>query len=197
MLNVQLSSTLYYDREGQPAGNIVILRDISAQKRAEKELKKYVIIFLSSIAFLTLAFIYHTYNKNHQLIQKIKQLDKLMQKTSKIIDDYDNIKTKQAALEKLLSENKDFNIRTYFEKFIKDKMEKELGLVENPTETQLEEIIHRKVKRKPKGKTVFFRDFINEMPSEGADLPDTDLMDDIIDAEIIEEPICIKSDNEL
>lgn len=40
-LDVQLSSTLYYDEEGHPAGNIVTLRDISAQKNAERELLKY------------------------------------------------------------------------------------------------------------------------------------------------------------
>jgi len=73
-----------------------------------------------------------------------------------------------------------------FKEFIKARMQEEHGLIENPTQTQLEEIIHRKVKRKPKGKTVFFRDFIDKIRSEGADLSDTDLIDDIIDAEILE-----------
>lgn len=41
VLDVQLSSTLYHGADGKPAGNIVILRDISAQKRAERELQKY------------------------------------------------------------------------------------------------------------------------------------------------------------
>jgi DNA-binding CsgD family transcriptional regulator len=41
VLDVQLSSTLYYDRNDKPAGNIVTLRDISAQKEAERELRKY------------------------------------------------------------------------------------------------------------------------------------------------------------
>jgi PAS domain S-box-containing protein len=41
VLDVQLSSTLYNGIDGRPAGNIVILRDISAQKRAEKELQTY------------------------------------------------------------------------------------------------------------------------------------------------------------
>lgn len=41
ILDVQISSTIYKDREGRPAGNIVILRDVSAQKRAEQELKTY------------------------------------------------------------------------------------------------------------------------------------------------------------
>ena len=41
VLDVQLSSTLYYNRNDQPAGNIVTLRDISAQKKTERELIKY------------------------------------------------------------------------------------------------------------------------------------------------------------
>lgn len=41
VLDVQISSTLYKNRDGLPAGNIVILRDVSALKRAENELKRY------------------------------------------------------------------------------------------------------------------------------------------------------------
>ncbi|MEJ2286522.1 MAG: PAS domain S-box protein, partial [Desulfobacterales bacterium] len=41
VLDVQISSTLYLNRNGQPVGNIVTLRDISAQKKAEVELRKY------------------------------------------------------------------------------------------------------------------------------------------------------------
>jgi PAS domain S-box-containing protein len=41
ILDVQLSSTLYQGDDGQPLGNIVTLRDISAQKQAEKELTIY------------------------------------------------------------------------------------------------------------------------------------------------------------
>ncbi|MFZ0610656.1 MAG: PAS domain S-box protein [Desulfobacterales bacterium] len=41
VLDVQISSRLYEDREGRPAGNIVILRDISAAKKVEEELRRY------------------------------------------------------------------------------------------------------------------------------------------------------------
>ncbi len=41
ILDVQLSSTLYHDHYGRPAGNIVTLRDISARKQTEQELQKY------------------------------------------------------------------------------------------------------------------------------------------------------------
>jgi PAS domain S-box-containing protein len=41
ILDVQISSTIYKNRDGKQAGNIVILRDISTQKQVEKELKRY------------------------------------------------------------------------------------------------------------------------------------------------------------
>ncbi len=41
VLDVQISSTLYRNQDGKPVGNIVILRDISTQKAAEKVLKEY------------------------------------------------------------------------------------------------------------------------------------------------------------
>jgi PAS domain S-box-containing protein len=41
ILDVQISSTLYQGLDGRPLGNIVTLRDITAGKHAERELKKY------------------------------------------------------------------------------------------------------------------------------------------------------------
>lgn len=41
ILDVQLSSSLYMDEGGQPIGNIVTLRDITARKRAERALQDY------------------------------------------------------------------------------------------------------------------------------------------------------------
>lgn len=67
-------------------------------------------------------------------------------------------------------------------------MKEELGLVENPTPEQLEQIINnRKIKNKPKGKTVSFKDFINQIAEDP---------DDIIDAEIVKEAIKVKVKNE-
>ncbi len=40
VLDIQLSSSLFFDRDKKPEGNIVILRDISAKKRAEERLRK-------------------------------------------------------------------------------------------------------------------------------------------------------------
>ena len=82
----------------------------------------------------------------------------------------------------------DFDSDQTLEEFIKARMKKELGLVENPTPEQLEEIIHihsRKIRNK--GKTVYFKDFIKEIAEDP---------DDIIDAEIVKEAIKVKVKNE-
>jgi len=41
VLDVQISSTLFYDLDGNQAGNIVTMRDVSAQKSVERELRRY------------------------------------------------------------------------------------------------------------------------------------------------------------
>jgi PAS domain S-box-containing protein len=40
LLNIQLSTSLFLDRDGHPAGNIVILRDVTERKQAEEALRK-------------------------------------------------------------------------------------------------------------------------------------------------------------
>lgn len=82
-----------------------------------------------------------------------------------------------------------FNSDQTFEEFIKVRMKEELGLGENSTPEQLEEIRHTiKVKKKPKGKTVYFKDFINQIAEDP---------DDLIDAEIVKEVIKVKLKNVL
>jgi hypothetical protein len=92
-----------------------------------------------------------------------------------------------------LKHNFNLKLDEDFEEFIKARMKEELELIENPTEEQLQEIIQRKINKKSKGKTVFFGDFIDENSYEGGDFSHSY----IIDAEILKEPIRMKSDNEL
>jgi hypothetical protein len=84
-----------------------------------------------------------------------------------------------------------FNLKSdeNLEEFIKARMKEDLGLIENPTESQLKEIIDRKVKRKHKGKTILFGEFLDKI---GADLPD----DNFIERNILEDRIRINPDKE-
>ena len=90
--------------------------------------------------------------------------------------------------------NFDSDQTTYeYDKLIKERIKEELGLLENPTPEQLQEIIHNKNreqlgeriigKTKKKGKTVYFRDIAEEIAES---------TDNIIDAEIVEEPIKVR-----
>jgi hypothetical protein len=89
--------------------------------------------------------------------------------------------------------NRNFELGEDFEKFIKVRMKEELELIENPSEIELEKIIDTGFKRRPKRKTAFFKDFLEDIPYEAANLSDFN----IIDAEILEEPIRIHLDNEI
>ena len=79
----------------------------------------------------------------------------------------------------------DFNVEYSEEpnEFITKILKEEFWLVENSAETQLEQVIKRK--RKRKGKTVYFRDFIKRISHSESDF-------DFIDAEIP-----VRSENEL
>lgn len=77
-----------------------------------------------------------------------------------------------------------------FEEFIKARMEYKLGLVKNPIPKQLEGIIYRrKIKRKSKGKTVYFKYFIDEIVSNSDDIID-------VDVEIVKDPIGVTVRND-
>jgi hypothetical protein len=80
------------------------------------------------------------------------------------------------------------------EEFIKTRMKEELGIIENPTESEFKEIIAAEVKKKPKEKRILFGQFIDEI---GVDLPNDDFIDpEIIRRNIIEDRIKIDPDKE-
>lgn len=74
--------------------------------------------------------------------------------------------------------------------FIKEKIKKKFGLMESPTQQQLEKIIQKKMRKNRKVKTVYFQDFIKEIVDSESDL-------DIIDVEIMDEPIQIRTATDL
>ena len=81
-----------------------------------------------------------------------------------------------------------FNSDQTFEELIQARAKEELGLVENSTLEQLEKIIHtRKIRKRPKLKTVYFKDFINQIIEDP---------DNIINAEIVKKAIKVKVKNE-
>jgi len=66
VLDIQLSSSLFADREGNPAGNIVILRDVTNQKLAQEVIRESEEKFRALFDHMpTMAFVI---DRNHRLI---------------------------------------------------------------------------------------------------------------------------------
>jgi PAS domain S-box-containing protein len=82
VLDVQLSSTLYQGHDGQPLGNIVTLRDISARKRTEEELDRYHGHLEELVAERT-ADLARTNLKLEQEIDERKRAEKALRKREK------------------------------------------------------------------------------------------------------------------
>jgi PAS domain S-box-containing protein len=82
ILDVQLSSTLYQGVDGQPLGNIVILRDISDRKRDEEELDKYR-SHLEELVSERTAELAQTNLKLKQEIEDRKRAEKALRKREK------------------------------------------------------------------------------------------------------------------
>jgi two-component system cell cycle sensor histidine kinase/response regulator CckA len=69
ILDIQLSTSLFQDRDGSPAGNIVILRDVTESNRAEEELRQAHHELEQGVAERTSELV----RANEQLRQKIEE----------------------------------------------------------------------------------------------------------------------------
>lgn len=133
------------------------------------------------------------YSKFKKLLNKIFEDEELKQNLRAFFMEGQVTATTGIKMKPFLnSENKfipDYNVQSdqTFEEFIKLRMKEQLGLVENPTPEQIQEIIHTRKTKRNKGKTVYFKDFINEIAND---------QDGIIDAEIVKESIRVKVQNE-
>jgi hypothetical protein len=87
----------------------------------EKDLRKYLFLIIACIFTITAVITYIIYNKNVELVTKMKSLDRLILKTNRILADNNAIEKKEQSIKKLIQYNKNFDIREYFEQFCKDQ----------------------------------------------------------------------------
>jgi PAS domain S-box-containing protein len=85
VLDVQLSSTLYLGGDGQPMGNIVTLRDISARKKAEEELERHRGHLEELVAERTMELA-RANRKLEQEIEERKRAEKSLKKREKELE---------------------------------------------------------------------------------------------------------------
>lgn len=107
ILDVQLSSTLYQGADGQPLGNIVTLRDISARKNNEKELDAYRSRLEELVAERT-AELAQTNLKLEQEIEDRKRAEKALRKREKELQSQSqHLEEVNTALRVLLKQRQD------------------------------------------------------------------------------------------
>jgi hypothetical protein len=87
------------------------------QKLNKKDFEKNLIFFLAIIAMFSFGGIYFIYTEKEDLINKIKTTKRLVLKTTNIIKKYEKMQQEEDILQKLLEQETDFNIKTYFEQF--------------------------------------------------------------------------------
>ena len=135
----------------------------------------------------------HFKKRLHELLVKNKDLNEIL-KTFLNHEEpsFTNRKMKESFLidsDPILGHDFESTSDQSFDEFIKNQIKNELGLVENPTDKELQDIIQGSLNRNPrrKGKTVFFQDFIEEMEDSVADFSEADVFDaEMIEPEMIE-----------
>lgn len=91
------------------------------QQLPKKDFEKYLLSILVSIALLLSMIMYAIHQKSTTSAQQIKKLGDLANKSYQLLDDYDAIKQEEDRITTLLDQNKQFDIKIYFEQLCKEQ----------------------------------------------------------------------------
>ncbi len=107
ILDVQISSTLYLGSDGEPLGNIVTLRDITARKKAEEELDKYR-VHLEELVDERTAELAESNRRLEQEVEERKRAEKKLKRREKQLQSQsDHLGEVNTALRVLLKQRED------------------------------------------------------------------------------------------
>lgn len=87
------------------------------QSLSKKEIQQYIFVFLCGTLFVALGTIYYIHSKSIALLGEIKKLEVLANKSIGILEENQNMDEEERRIQVLLDQNKDFNIKSYFESF--------------------------------------------------------------------------------
>ncbi len=86
----------------------------------DKDFQKQLIALLSIVSIVVCGIVFFVYRKSSTKISHIKQIHKLAQKAAVVLSNNARIEKEEKRIEKILIENKDFNIKSYFEQFCRE-----------------------------------------------------------------------------
>jgi len=87
---------------------------------SEKDFKNYLIGVLAGITSVTLLSFYFIYARSSKKVKNIRQLHSLVAKSTATLSQNEAIQWEEDRIQELLSQNKDFNIKSYFEQFCRE-----------------------------------------------------------------------------
>jgi len=89
------------------------------QTLTHKELQKYIIIVISSVALICAASVYYVYHLSSNAVKKIETINSNANKVNSLLGKHETLKNKEEEVIAILDKNKDFKISTFFENFYK------------------------------------------------------------------------------
>lgn len=91
------------------------------QGLTKKESERLLVIVLATTALVMGGIIYFIYQTSDSLVASIKRLEKLANKATIVLHDYEKIQSEENRVISMLERQKDFNIKIYFEQFCKEQ----------------------------------------------------------------------------
>jgi hypothetical protein len=91
------------------------------QELSKKEFERYLIIFLAIVLVTALGIVYYISSTSTGYIEQITSLQRLSDKTALVLAENDQLLQEQQRIQALFEQEKDFNIKSYFELFCKQQ----------------------------------------------------------------------------
>jgi hypothetical protein len=87
------------------------------QSLEKKEFQKYLIIFLSTIALLSIGLLYYIYHTSSSLVQQIKKLNIQTHRIATLINKNKMLEQEERKIREILDKRPNFKMNTFFEEF--------------------------------------------------------------------------------
>lgn len=91
------------------------------QELSKKEFERYLLIFLATVLAVALGIVYYISSTSTEYVNQIVTLQRLSDQAARVLAENDLLLQEQQRIQILFEQEKDFNIKSYFEQFCKQQ----------------------------------------------------------------------------
>lgn len=91
------------------------------QELSKKEFERYLVIFLAAVLAVALGIVYYISSTSSEYVNQIITLQRLSDQAARVLAENDQLLQEQQRIQSLFEQEKDFNIKSYFEQFCKQQ----------------------------------------------------------------------------